>query len=111
MAQISSATLEATEVFISTSSQVRQALRQTELATRRFQRRIESGASVSDSFRVLGDRGTFHALTDLLAELEHARQECRRAVAAQAISEGMTRGELARMWGVSRQLVARIAKE
>jgi hypothetical protein len=110
MAQIPNATLKTTEEFITTSTQLRQALRQTEIVTRRFQRRIESGASVTDSFQVLGDRGTFHSLTDLLDELEHARHACRRAIAAQAISEGMSRGELARMWGVSRQLVARIAK-
>ena len=111
MALSRNATLKTTDEFIRISSQVRQALRQTEIVTRRFQRRIESGSSVTDAIGVLGDSVHFRALTELLSELEHARHACRRALAAQAISEGMSRGELARMWGVSRQLVARIAKE
>jgi hypothetical protein len=105
------ATLTTMDDFIEISMHVRQALRQTETATRRFQRRIESGSSVTDAFGALGDREGFNTLTDLLSALERARLACRRAVAAQAITEGMSRGELARRWGVSRQLVARIAKD
>lgn len=105
------ATLTTTDAFIDLSTRVRQALRQTETATRRFQKRIEAGSSVTDAFSVLGDSGLFSALTDLLNDLEHARRECRRAVAAQAREEGMSQGDLARRWGVSRQLVTRIAKD
>jgi hypothetical protein len=111
MAMKRNATLTTTDAFIEVSVRVRQALRQTETATRRFQRRLESGAPVTQAFSALGESQQFNALTDLLSELEQARRECRRAVAAQAKSEGMTQGELARMWGVSRQLVTRIAKE
>jgi ribosome-binding protein aMBF1 (putative translation factor) len=110
MAMNRNATLTTTDAFIEISIRVRQALRETETATRRFQRRVEAGSSVTDAFSVLGEPGRFTALTDLLSALEHARRDCRRAVAAQAKAEGMSQRELARMWGVSRQLVTRIAK-
>jgi ribosome-binding protein aMBF1 (putative translation factor) len=105
------ATLTSTDAFINLSIRVRQALRQTETATRRFQKRVEAGSSVTDAFSALGDSGRFITLTDLLSDLENARRDCRRAVAAQAKAEGMSQAELARLWGVSRQLVTRIAKE
>jgi DNA-directed RNA polymerase subunit N (RpoN/RPB10) len=111
MATNRNATLTTTDNFIEISIRVRQALRRTETATRRFQRRIESGSTVTEAFSVLGESRQFKALTDLLSDLEHARRECRRAIAAHAKSEGVSQGELARMWGVSRQLVTRIANE
>jgi ribosome-binding protein aMBF1 (putative translation factor) len=110
MAMKRPATLSTTDAFIDISIRLRQALRQTESATRRFQRKIESGSSVTDAFAVLGESQQFNALTALLSDLEQARRECRRAIAAQAKAEGMSQGELARRWGVSRQLVTRIAK-
>jgi ribosome-binding protein aMBF1 (putative translation factor) len=110
MAKNRNATLTTTDAFLDISMRVREALRHTENATRRFQRRIESGSSVTEAFSVLGESRQFNALTALLNDLEHARRDCRRAVAAQAKSEGMSHGELARRWGVSRQLVTRIAK-
>ncbi len=82
-----------------------------ETAYRRFLGRIESGSSVAEAFAALDIPGVRQELTDSLNALEHARHEARRAVIARGTSEGLSFGALARMWGVSRQLIARMAKE
>jgi hypothetical protein len=46
-----------------------------------------------------------------LDELERARHRVRTAVFALGLSEGMTIAELGRLYGFSRQLAARIARE
>ncbi len=46
-----------------------------------------------------------------LDELERARHRVRKAVFALGLSEGMTIGALGRIYGFSRQLAARIARE
>lgn len=46
-----------------------------------------------------------------LDELERARHRVRTAVFALGLSEGMTIGDLSRLYGFSRQLAARIARE
>ena len=46
-----------------------------------------------------------------LDELERARHRVRKAVFALGLSEGMTIGDLGRLYGFSRQLAARIARE
>ncbi|HEX4434925.1 MAG TPA: hypothetical protein VH012_08840 [Acidimicrobiales bacterium] len=46
-----------------------------------------------------------------LEELETVRRRVRKAVFALGLSEGMTIGDLGRLYGFSRQLAARIARE
>lgn len=46
-----------------------------------------------------------------LDELERARHRVRQAVFALGLTEGMTIGDLGRLYGFSRQLAARIARE
>ena len=50
-------------------------------------------------------------VTAQLDELERARHRVRTAVFALGLSEGMTIGELGRLYGFSRQLAARVAAE
>lgn len=50
-------------------------------------------------------------VTKQLDELERARHRVRTAVFALGLSEGMTIGQLGRLYGFSRQLAARIAAE
>jgi hypothetical protein len=44
-------------------------------------------------------------------EVESARHKVRRMAFARGLEEGMSIGELGRIWGFSRQLAARYAKE
>ena len=46
-----------------------------------------------------------------LDELERARHRVRQSVFALGLSEGMSIGDLGRLYGFSRQLAARIARE
>jgi|ERR1022692_3191759 hypothetical protein len=110
MANEQIATMKVLEAVIEASREVRQVLRQGETVYLRFLRRIEKGATVDEAFAGLGVPEFRREITDHLKALEHARHETRRAIIAYGLSEGMSRGDLARYWGVSRQLVARTAK-
>jgi DNA-directed RNA polymerase specialized sigma24 family protein len=103
------AAVERIEVVLEASKQARQAVRQAETAYLRFARRMEAGSSVHDAFTALRVGDLRKDLNDHLEALEHARHEARRAIIALGVSEGLSLGELARMWGVSRQLVTRLA--
>jgi len=50
-------------------------------------------------------------LTDAIARVEEARRRVRRASIVLGQKEGVSLGEMARLWGFSRQLAARYAKE
>jgi hypothetical protein len=50
-------------------------------------------------------------MNDALKVLEQARHEMRLAMFALALDQGMSIGELGRIFGFSRQLAARCAKE
>jgi hypothetical protein len=50
-------------------------------------------------------------MTAVLKELERARYEARSAAFALGLTEGLSIGELGRLYGVSRQLAQRFAKE
>jgi hypothetical protein len=104
-------TVKALEGVIEASISARQALRQSETVLRRLQRRIEKGLSVAEAFAGLGMADSRRATFDSINALEHARREARRALIALGMSEGLSLGQMARQWGVSRQLVTRMAKE
>ena len=50
-------------------------------------------------------------LTNVVAELERTRYQMRMACFRLGLEEGATISQLGRLWGFSRQLVSRIAKE
>jgi hypothetical protein len=104
------ATLKALDAVLESAAEARQSLRQVETTYRRFRSRIEKGKSVAEAFDGLGIPEGRQEIHDRLADLERTRHEARRAIIALGVSEGLSMGELARLWGVSRQLVSRIAK-
>ncbi|HXY45253.1 MAG TPA: hypothetical protein VEH29_13775 [Acidimicrobiales bacterium] len=104
------AVVERMEVVVKASKDARQALCEAETAIEQFARHLANGSSVRDAFTALRVGDLRKALQDHLEALERARLESRRAVIALGLSEGSSLGELARLWGLSRQLVTRIAK-
>jgi hypothetical protein len=104
-------TLTALDAVLESVKQARRALRQTETAYRQFRRRIEKRSSISQAFSGLGIPERRREINVGLDALEHSRHEARRAIIAQGLSEGLSLGQLARLWGVSRQLITRMAKE
>ena len=103
------ATRAAVDDVLESLQKARQVLRESEITYRRFRRRLESGRSVEDAFSNLGVPEMRRRLGESLAELDRARFEARRAIIAQGTAEGLSLGALARLWGVSRQLVTRTA--
>jgi CRP-like cAMP-binding protein len=51
------------------------------------------------------------AVADSMLRLERARHETQRILFQVLRSEGMTNADIARMWGISRQLVSRLVNE
>ncbi len=78
---------------------------------RAFARRIGQGKSVPEAFHGLEVPETRRWLMELLDRLEQARHETRTAIFAVGLAEGMSIGELSRLFGFSRQLAARFAQE
>jgi hypothetical protein len=111
MATTKNATLTALDDVIQASMAARQVLRQSETMLRRLRRHLEKGSSLAEAFARIDISHERQATFDRLTALEHARREARRAIIALGVSEGLSLGQLARQWGVSRQLVTRLAKE
>lgn len=103
--------LEARDEVLKLGAETRLALRRTEVVTRRLRRQIERSTPVTESMLVLGIGDVRQDLSDHLDALVRARHEAQHAIVALAVSQGVSRGQLARVWGVSRQLVSRLAKE
>jgi len=103
--------LEALDAVLEAGREARQALRRTGTVTRRLQRQIEKGTPVTEAMSALGLGDVRRDLSDQIDALVRARHSAQHAIVALAVSEGVSRGELARVWGVSRQLVSRLAKE
>lgn len=75
----------------------------------RFRRRTAEGVPVEDAFSDLAM--PWSAVARQLDELERVRHRVRTAVFALGLAEGMTIAQLGRLYGFSRQLAARVAKE
>jgi hypothetical protein len=90
---------------------LRQATRATEAGIRRALKRANAGVDVFESLGALDPAGARHSMNDALKVLEQARHEMRLAMFALALDQGMSIGELGRIFGFSRQLAARYAKE
>ncbi len=84
-------------------------------ATRTHYRKVRSlfdrGASTKEALSTVPASDLRQALTEKLSEIDAARHRVRRATIATGMQEGMSIGELGRIWGFSRQLAARYAKE
>lgn len=75
----------------------------------RFRNRIAEGLSINEAF---GDMAMpWQSVAQQLDLLERARHRVRNGVFSRGLSEGMSSGELSRLYGFSRQLAARVAKE
>ena len=110
MATRQDATLTALDAVIQASISAREALRHSETVLRRIRRRIEKGSSIAEALAGLGIAENRQSTIDRLTALERSRRDARRAMIDLGVSQGLSLGQMARHWGVSRQLIARIAK-
>ena len=72
---------------------------------------IASGADVREGLSNGPMSGLRHSLTESIEQLESARHQSRLSLVAVGLREGMTIGDFGRIWGISRQLASRYARE
>ena len=74
-------------------------------------RLLEAGRPAFDIATVVDVAGSRKAVSALMGEIQAARHRAQRAQFKLAAAEGTSMAEIARAWGVSRQLVSRMVKE
>jgi hypothetical protein len=72
---------------------------------------IASGVDVREALSAGPMSGLRHSLTGSIEQLESARHQSRLSLVAVGLREGMTIGDFGRIWGISRQLASRYARE
>jgi hypothetical protein len=102
---------ELVENLLASLAQLRCSARAIERTSRRSMNKLRAGADPIATLRSASPAESRVSLNDALHMVEEARHQLRLFVFATALDEGMTIGELGRMYGFSRQLAARYAKE
>jgi hypothetical protein len=90
---------------------VRQAIRENEVVIRHALKEMTQGTTVASTMKQVDAGFGRQNVKDALDALAAARHELRLATILVGLDEGMTIGDLARSWGISRQLASRFAKE
>jgi hypothetical protein len=103
--------IEVVEQLLEALVDLRKAARASEIATRRALRKAKDGADVAAAIVASQPGDTRHMMNDALSAAMKARHQARLMVFAAGLEEGVSIGELGRMFGISRQLASRYAKE
>ena len=97
--------------LVAKSQDLRRALVQAERSYRRARRLVGEGASMEEVLSRIGAEKLRIGVSDALDRFEKARHASRRTLVVAGQAEGMSLGQVARLWGFSRQLAARYAAE
>jgi len=98
---------EMEEAILATRNQ----LRVMEAVMRRGRKMLESGRGASEVATVNHAAEARAATSEIIRRVQGARHRAQQAQFKLAAAEGATMAEIARGWGVSRQLVSRMVKE
>jgi len=98
---------EMEEAILATRNQ----LRVMEAVMRRGRKMLESGRGASEVASVNHAAEARAATSEIIRRVQGARHRAQQAQFKLAAAEGATMAEIARGWGVSRQLVSRMVKE
>ncbi len=101
----------AAERLLAALAELRRCTLRTEESIRGALNQTQEGKELAAVVSALGPADLRKAMNDSLKGVEEARHEMRRLVFATALDQGTSIGELGRMFGFSRQLAARYAKE
>ncbi len=93
------------------AANLRQRLQQNEAVFEQFIRATEQRISVAEMLERSAIQDTRLDLTDAIKKFESARHDHRVAIFALGLNEGVSIAELGRLFGFSKQLASRIAKE
>jgi hypothetical protein len=103
--------LEALDSLNPKYHQVRQALDDAAAALTQVRDHVERGGLVSDFADTLDPKSLRAPLATSLDELERARHHVQRILFRLLEAEGQRKSDIARSWGISRQLVSRMIHE
>jgi GTP cyclohydrolase II len=103
--------LDSYDELMESTEHLARMLRSTKAQNRKTRSQLQKGSSIRDVFTTVPTGDLRQSFTQAMAEVESARHKVRRMAFARGLEEGMTIGELGRIWGFSRQLAARYAKE
>lgn len=103
--------LQTTERLLEALGDLRIATRATETSIRRALKKTERGGDITDTLVALTPSDLRRSMNTALEAVEKARHEARLTIFAMGLEQGMSIGELGRVFGFSRQLAARYAKE
>jgi hypothetical protein len=93
------------------ADRVHQVLWEAKAGMRVLRRHLEAGNSTND-FRGLVDPAKLRAsLSEATMRLERARHVSQRAMFKLLVAEGVSMANIARVYGISRQLVSRVVSE
>jgi hypothetical protein len=101
----------AIEDLIRAVGDARAEMRRAEQSLRRVARRIEDGETVESLIALRPPGEKRKAFLEALEEVHRTRHTVRRKVFTHAQERGVSVAELARAWGISRQLASRYLKE
>ena len=104
-------TIELVEKLLETLADLRRNTRATESSVRRALKLAKDGADVSVVLRATNPADIRLSMNDALKAVEEARRQVRLQIFELGLDEGLSIGELGRVFGFSRQLAARYAKE
>ena len=79
--------------------------------SRELRELIASGVDVNDALMAGRMAELRKSLTGSIKELEDTRHRSRLSLVAVGLREGMSIGDFSRIWGISRQLASRYARE
>jgi hypothetical protein len=105
------AVIRAMERLIEADQEVRRHLVVAERVLKRGITRLETGEEIASALAGTRAAERRQEVNDALESLAFARHDLRIAVLAAGLEEGMSLSEVARGFGISRQLVQRLAKE
>jgi hypothetical protein len=97
--------------FQQEAATLRTALRRYELVLGRVCRKVEQGAPLHDVMRKIGVSDLRADLVERLERFEEARHRMRVACFRMSLTEGLSIVDIARLWGISRQLASRLVNE
>jgi hypothetical protein len=103
--------VEALENFISAVVTARGELRKTERFLREVLRLVDEGQMIESLILLKPPSGRRQEYQEALEEVNRRRHVARQKAFALALERGVSISELARAWGISRQLASRYVKE
>lgn len=97
--------------LLQSAAALRADLRVFETGLRRVRRHLDRGTPASALHDALDIASARETLSQTAAQFQTARHTSRLSVFRLQAAEGMTIAEIARVWGLSRQLVSRMMKD